>query len=195
MSVWCFIFSSSKSHPDTKEQRRLHSSLMPFTLLLSEQTATHSCSLSLSTQASTEHHTLSAGCLLQKRRGGAQVVDATNSLAHPCSPSPPVVISPLGRQSYGRCKRAEYFYLTVFFFFLRGPRKKCSAATNKGHVPASLHPLEQPLIQLHRLSARTKALQSPLISQGPGMRMERGNAGEEKEMAKREGWGCWEQGE
>lgn len=42
------------------------------------------------------------------------------------------------------------------------------------HVPASLHPLELPLIELHRFSGWTKAVQTSLISEGPGIRMRTG---------------------
>lgn len=41
---------------------------------------------------------------------------------------------------------------TVSFYY-DGPGKDALQQLISGHMPASLHPLELPLIQLHRLSA------------------------------------------
>lgn len=163
MSVWLFLFSS-KSHPDTKEQRRLHSFLMSFTLFLSEQTATHSSSLSLSfphTRFDGAPHPFLAGCLLQKRRGGLRWRMPQTPSPTPARYRPLRLFLPSDGKVMAGVKGRNIFYFSVF---LTTAREKRSAATNKSHVPASLHPQEQPFIQLHRLSARTKALQSPLIS-------------------------------
>lgn len=195
MSVWVgFFFFSSKTRPDTKEQRRLHSFLMSFTLFLSEQTATHSSSLSLShTHASTEHHTLLAGCLLQKRRGGLR-------WWMPQTPSPTPAhyrLLWLFLPSDGKVMADVKGWNIFISAFLRRSGRKALQQLIRAICHSLVTSSGAAFIQLHQLSARTKALQSPLISQGPGMRMrgsmERRNTGEEREMVKHEGWGCWKQ--